>query len=146
MPTAPRFILPIQRVPPPAPVLPPPTQPEVEAHLHQRPIAVSLQGRKCRSWVFTLNNPTAALVPQLDNIQVEYLLYAPELSATGTPHFQGVVEFKGPKTLVYVKKFFLPHLPHLEMRRGTKSEAVLYCLKVRGMFTSIFYTCKFSLN
>jgi len=50
-----------------------------------------------------------------------------EVGETGTTHFQGYLELKQAQRLTWLKKA-LPRA-HLEKRKGSRSQAVLYCLK-----------------
>lgn len=85
-------------------------------------------------WCFTLNNPTeeeeavilAACVAE--NSPINYLVFGREVGESGTPHFQGYVEFKNRKTLGAAKALLGQRL-HLEKRRGTSQEASDYCAK-----------------
>lgn len=83
-----------------------------------------------RSWCFTFNNPDGLLnyedefVPHGARYLIFQLEYAP---TTGTPHFQGYVEFSGPKRLAGVRKIL--RSAHWEPRQGTRDEARKYCMK-----------------
>lgn len=85
---------------------------------------------KSRNWCFTLNNyPINFEIPcQLQEVLRLYV-QCPEVGESNTPHLQGYVEVKHPITLNRLKKLWKPHNPHLEIRRGTRSQAVQYCLK-----------------
>lgn len=82
-------------------------------------------------WVFTWNNPTlspdqfrAAIADQWN---CSYAIFQPELGESGTPHFQGYVEWpsKLKKRLSTVRKL-IPQA-HWEPRRGTRDQAREYC-------------------
>jgi hypothetical protein len=79
-----------------------------------------------RGWIFTLNNPDG-LLDVADFPGAKYLVYSEELSASGTDHLQGYVEFERPKRLAGVSKL-LPRA-HWEPRKGTPAEAAAYCKK-----------------
>ena len=88
---------------------------------------------KSKSWVFTLNNPTKE-----DDVfytswasHAQYYLYKLEKGDNGTVHHQGYVVWKNRKTLATVKNL-LPRA-HWEVRRGTHTEAVDYCMKQETM-------------
>lgn len=71
------------------------------------------------SWCFTINNytetDTNSLVQWMDTkTPPKYLLYAPEISETGTPHYQGYVMFKNARTMSAVAKY---------LKRANLSEA-----------------------
>jgi len=50
-----------------------------------------------------------------------------EVGESGTPHLQGYVEMKSPCRLTAMKKL-IPQA-HLEVSRGSKEQAIMYCLK-----------------
>lgn len=85
---------------------------------------------RARFWVFTLNNPDPNnplddLPAQFAlNDQVHYAIWQRELSKTGTPHFQGYLEFKSTQRLAACKK--LHQGAHWEVRRGTQADAIRY--------------------
>jgi len=84
---------------------------------------------KSRDYVFTLNNYTTDQLCALDTIDVQYLIYGKEEApTTGTPHLQGYIRFKHPKTLSAAKKM-MPGHPHLQPKRGTAAQAAEYCRK-----------------
>jgi len=73
-----------------------------------------------------LNNYVADdAVPQDD--EVEYMIMAKEVSASGTPHIQGYVFFKARKQLSALKK--INHRIHWEASNGTPQENRDYCCK-----------------
>lgn len=80
---------------------------------------------RSRTWVFTLNNPTAALDEHSFNRA--YVVYQYEVGDSGTPHFQGAVYFASARTLAQVKKI-MP-TAHWETMRGTWQEAYNYATK-----------------
>lgn len=84
-------------------------------------------------WVFTLNNPIPAEETLLQNLgddrtTVQYLVYGHEVGASGTPHFQGFVEFSEPQVQNTVKTL-LGRRYHVERARGTPTQAAAYCKK-----------------
>jgi len=84
-----------------------------------------------RSWIWTLNNYTDAEVKELlggDIGDLRFLCFGKEVGEQGTPHLQGYAEFHKPISVIGLKKRLGPKL-HLEGRRGTQTEAVLYCSK-----------------
>ena len=99
------------------------------------PPIVANHASKSRKWCFTWNNYTADHLVHLRErvvLVVEYLAFQPERGATGTPHLQGVVVFKNPRTLSGVASLFAnggPKLVHFEVMRGTIDQAVDYCSK-----------------
>jgi len=83
-----------------------------------------------RNWVFTLNNPQQRIdfdAPVWDG-NVKFAIYMLEMGASGTPHFQGYLELRQAQRLSWLKKTPLSRA-HLEKRRGTRQEAILYCMK-----------------
>ncbi len=93
-----------------------------------------------RCWCFTLNNPDSnerefwkrlTISPETRrDLRVKYLIYQEEQGIEGTTHYQGYIELLGDdrKTMKYMKETFGSRL-HLERRRGTQSQAILYCKK-----------------
>jgi len=82
-------------------------------------------------WCFTWNNPTlnsdqfrSVIV---DSWKCNYAIFQPEMSATGTPHFQGYVEWtaKARKRLTALRKLLAT--AHWEQRLGTRDQARTYC-------------------
>lgn len=92
--------------------------------------ALSMQSR---NWCFTINNPTDDDRADLNfddpqwNHQVLFAVYMLEKGDEGTPHYQGYLELRSSRRIQYLKSR-IPRA-HLEPRRGTKEQAVLYCVK-----------------
>lgn len=82
--------------------------------------------QRSRHWCFTMNNPSETLSPP-NTTMATLLIYAPEIGSSGTPHFQGYIELEKSQRLSWLKKW-LPSA-HFEPRRGTRLQAVTYCLK-----------------
>lgn len=100
--------------------------PKVRRTLGTRPTSTST-GRR---YVFTLNNPTGPLVlaTAIGAETVRYCVWQREIAPkTGTPHFQGYVEFKKPVRLAHCKKL-IPHA-HFEIARGDRDQCRTYCMK-----------------
>lgn len=57
-----------------------------------------------------------------------YLVFQLELSASGTYHLQGYIEFHSPQRMTRVKAL-LSNRVHCEQRRGTRDQAREYCMK-----------------
>lgn len=98
-----------------------------------------LQNKKqSKYWCFTVNNYSEEELCDLQttfrNVDiVTYGIIAREKGEMGTPHLQGYVEFKHRKGLGGVKdtgKGFAR--AHLEIRRGTRNQAISYCQKDRN--------------
>lgn len=80
---------------------------------------------RARRFCFTINNPTAEDEPTFLEQHVKYLVYVMQRGESGTPHYQGYVEFKSQKTLSAVSKL-IPRA-HLEVAKGTPRQASDYC-------------------
>ncbi len=85
-----------------------------------------------RCWCFTINNPTpkdSAFISDLAATpSFGYCVYQLEKGVEGNEHFQGYIEFKRALGMVTVKRL-LGGRAHLEVRRGTQTEARDYCMK-----------------
>lgn len=84
----------------------------------------------CRSWCYTLNNPTEEEINSLKALDPEKVachVFAHEVGEQGTPHLQGYLRFKKPCRLSWWKNQ-LPRV-HVEARRGTEQQAWDYCIK-----------------
>lgn len=84
---------------------------------------------RCRNWCFTVNNYDALLDPS-SWPSCTYCVYSEELSASGTAHLQGYVEFDRAVTLGFLKDLDGCDTAHWEPRRGSQAQAVAYCSKV----------------
>jgi len=94
---------------------------------------------KKRAWVFTLNNYTVEEIPLFQDYDagtiecnwvipvILYVAHGKEVSASGTPHLQGMVVFKRSVGLKTLKS--LNPRAHWEPMRGTIEEARDYCRK-----------------
>jgi len=84
-----------------------------------------------RNWCFTVNNPDSQLAPEEDgwSVHVSFTTWQLELSETGTEHFQGYLECVGKKSLAQLKALPGLETAHLEVRRGTQSQAIAYANK-----------------
>lgn len=87
--------------------------------------------RPRRNWMFTYNNPGER---ELDydfaeeGSHVRYAIWQREIApSTGTPHFQGYVEFDDNVRITHCRKI-LPGA-HWEHRRGSRKQAIAYCSK-----------------
>jgi len=81
-----------------------------------------------RNWVFTINNPVTGDL-FISTRQLKFVVA--ELECVSTIHYQGYIELKTPRNLTTVKSIFSSHnpAPHLEVRRGNRSQAIQYALK-----------------
>ncbi|AJP36443.1 replication-associated protein [Avon-Heathcote Estuary associated circular virus 18] len=81
-----------------------------------------------RNWVFTINNHFSIdLEEETWNNNLKLLIAVKEVGEQGTEHLQGYLELIQPRRFSWVKER-LP-LAHLEKRRGSKKQAIQYCLK-----------------
>ncbi len=93
-----------------------------------------MSDKKTRSWIFTLNNPTDEEIAQLlvsSAVEgtVEILAVCHEIGDSGTPHLQGMIEFKHAKTLTAFKKWAGSSRYHLQKRKGSVRRAWAYAMK-----------------
>lgn len=101
---------------------------------------LATSGARGRNWCFTLNNPTdperAHLLSTLHEMRiVRFLVFQLETGESGTPHFQGYIEFREVVRRNRVKSMISPMRPghpHTELRLGTQEQAVRYCQKEEG--------------
>jgi len=84
--------------------------------------------QQSKYWCFTVNNPPGLLDPSLMD-GVTYCVYSEEVGDSGTYHLQGYVEFRTKRRLNAVREV-LGGTAHVEPRRGTQEEAILYATKV----------------
>lgn len=81
-----------------------------------------------RNWCFTINNPEPINLEERHwGNNLKLLVAIPEIGESGTLHFQGYLELKNTRALSWIKKR-LPRA-HLERRKGSANQALLYCLK-----------------
>lgn len=81
-----------------------------------------------KHWLFTINNPTPDHDYLIRDLPSLYCIYSYEMASSGTVHIQGYVSFPRCKKISVLTKL-LPGA-HLEVRRGTHSQAKAYCSKV----------------
>lgn len=81
-----------------------------------------------RNWTFTLNNYTKEEEKKFTTWTVDKYFYGYEIApTTGTPHLQGFMIFKNPRTANGIKKMF-PRI-HLEVMNSTIMANLIYCTK-----------------
>lgn len=110
------------------------------------PLASETQGqdstKRARTWCFTWNNPPGvsenALEKAFDEGDYRYLVAQLEVGKSGTPHWQGYVEWKRPMRFNALKKLW--PLVHWEARKGTRDEARAYCMKEDSRATTVHNT------
>lgn len=98
------------------------------------------QGRR---WCITLNNPTPSEKEIFDEVFeasegfVRYFVYQLERGESGTPHFQGYVEFNRQARWRRVKALFGGRC-HVECARGSFKDNERYCTKEDGRLDGPF--------
>lgn len=89
----------------------------------------SNKGIRARIWQWTLNNYSGEDEIHLKEFAEKncvYSVWQPEMSSTGTPHLQGMFEFKNPRYFTALKKEF----PRMHLEVAKKPEALKkYCKK-----------------
>lgn len=83
--------------------------------------------KRARGWVFTINNYTPRHEDLLQRLDCVYIVYGREVGASGTPHLQGYVYFRQPRSKLAVSKD-IPNA-YLDIRAGTHEQARAYCIK-----------------
>lgn len=93
---------------------------------------------RSKSWCFTVNNYTEDELNELRGLEsgsgCTYLVCGIERGDSGTPHIQGYIEFGSRLRLATVKRIRGFGRAHLEVRRGTASQASTYCKKEEDFF------------
>lgn len=83
--------------------------------------------------IFVLNNPTESPDEFADSIETmrnfRYLVFQSERGENGTLHYQGYVEFKNTVRWTTIKNKTHEQGLHLERRRGTREQAIVYATK-----------------
>lgn len=83
--------------------------------------------QRSRGFCFTVNNYVESTVTAIKNIAgAVYVILGKEVGESGTPHLQGYIHFKQPKTLRQVRQLIQGHI---EVRRGSVDQAIEYCKK-----------------
>lgn len=84
---------------------------------------------RSRGWVFTINNPVDEDDNEIARLATiaDYVTFGKETGAQGTPHYQGFCIFKHPQRFQRVKALLTR--AHLEVQRGSLSQAISYCHK-----------------
>lgn len=91
-----------------------------------------LQAAPAKHWVFTRNNPTLdpiRLLLAFAEWPLSYALFQLETAESGTPHYQGYLEFKAKMRLTAILRLPGAAGMHLEKRRGTREQARDYARK-----------------
>lgn len=88
---------------------------------------------KFRNWCFTINNylehEWQAFEALDEQDMYTYLVVGREVGESGTPHLQGFIYFKNPRSLPGIKKLGLFKRAHLENAKGSNKQASDYCKK-----------------
>lgn len=88
-----------------------------------------IQNARSRSWCYTLNNYTDAVLDHLSAVTSTYHCYGLESApTTGTKHVQGYIHFENCKSFNSVKRI-LGSSPHLERAKGSAADNRKYCSK-----------------
>lgn len=91
-----------------------------------------------KRWVFTLNNPSEdeSFFLSLHGVETNngdghfsYLIFGRETGESGTPHLQGYFALKKKERLATIKQIAGFARVHLEVARGSPSQAAGYCKK-----------------
>lgn len=83
---------------------------------------------KARAFTFTLNNYTDDDIAYLNQHECVYIVYGKERApTTGTPHLQGYVYYKNPRSIKAVQKL---RKWHVMQSRGSPESNYKYCLKL----------------
>ncbi len=93
-----------------------------------------IDGRRTRKWAYTINNPSKEIIDEwrggVFTVSARHHVAQLESGAAGTPHIQGFVNWKNPKTFSATKT--LLRQAHLERARGTLDDNYKYCTKPDG--------------
>lgn len=88
---------------------------------------------RSRGWCFTINNYNDEHIQVCQTAPCQYIVYGEEVGESGTPHLQGYIHFKNAVTAGHVKAI-LTSQAHIEVRKGSIEQAVLYCKKDGKVF------------
>ncbi len=78
-----------------------------------------------RNVCWTLNNPEDMVM--FEEAEMTYLVYQEEIGDNGNYHFQGYCEFSKQVSLMRAKALLGGATVHVERRRGSQAQAILYC-------------------
>lgn len=81
-----------------------------------------------RAAVFTINNPGDKKLNLEINSKVRGAVWQLEVGESGTPHYQGYIEFTDKMSFKAIKEI-LGNEAHVEARQGTREQAIAYCCK-----------------
>lgn len=92
---------------------------------------------RSRRWSFTLNNYTENEMAQMTQFS-EKIVCGKEMGENGTPHLQGYIELKNPRTLSGLKKQLnIPRI-HLEPSYKNRQANINYCVKENEIIRNDF--------
>lgn len=91
------------------------------------------------AWVFTMNNPTTD-IESIEHAKIRYAIWQKETGESGTPHYQGYIQFKDKKRFNEARTIIqgIFQGAHLEIARGTLEENQAYCSKLEGRMAGPF--------
>lgn len=93
---------------------------------------------RSRRWCFTLNNHTTDeyndIIKHFDTKNALFCI-GEEIGESETPHLQGYIEFKNPRSFESIKK--INKRLHIEKAKGSREQNITYCTK-DGKFKSNF--------
>lgn len=91
---------------------------------------MSTRNVRAANWIYTWNNPNRDAEEHhasFSAVDPVYHLFQREVGEGGTPHYQGYIEFAGPKSLQQLKA--CNSQIHWEVRHGNQNQAIQYCSK-----------------
>lgn len=83
---------------------------------------------RSRGWCITCNNPLKEDIELVEGLPADYVIYEFETGDNGTLHLQGYLYFKSQKSFKKIGKLLSKKF-HYEAQKGTKIEALVYCMK-----------------
>lgn len=87
-----------------------------------------------KNWCFTINNYDEDTMERFEELapriggDILYIIIGKETGESGTPHLQGLIQLRTKKRLQQVKDL-IGGVGHLEVMRGTSTQASWYCKK-----------------
>lgn len=91
---------------------------------------------KTRKYCFTINNYESKIITELmEQWNTDLYIMGEEVGASGTPHIQGYVEFKNPRSFKSIKN--LMPTAHIEKAKGSRKNNFIYCSKDGKYHTNI---------
>lgn len=90
------------------------------------PVMLMDTGAESKTWVFTINNYTEAMINNLKAWDVTRLVVSKEVGASGTPHLQGAVTFTRKYRFAALKKL----MPTAHIQKAVASDCFNYVAKM----------------